>query len=217
VAAWQGQLRRLLASLRRWRVNPGWYLLALAGPTGLALLAALLGRAVGVAPAGPVLVAPAPMVLMLQAIGPWGEEIGWRGFAQPTVQERIHPLSAAVCVGLMWFGWHHWPVLTPVGADLDLPSDASFLAYLLAASVLLAWLYNRCAGSIPIAWAAHAGLNLNLAAHAPGPLVTLVFVAAAAVVAWRNPRLAVAPPTSVGPSAPQHGPSRGNPPDDRAP
>ena len=38
--------------------------------------------------------------------GPLSEEFGWRGFLQPRVQEVLPPWAAAICVGIMWAGWH---------------------------------------------------------------------------------------------------------------
>ena len=36
----------------------------------------------------------------------FGEETGWRGLAQPTLQRRHSALTAAVLVSLVWAGWH---------------------------------------------------------------------------------------------------------------
>ena len=39
-------------------------------------------------------------------VAPLGEEPGWRGFALPRLQKRLHPLAAAVVLGFLWANWH---------------------------------------------------------------------------------------------------------------
>ncbi len=95
-------------------------------------------------------------------------------------------------MGLLWFVWHQWPLFTPARpAVIDVAGLATFLDYIVAISVLFAWLYNSTRGSLPIAWAAHAGLNLNVVAAqaVPFPLIAGVFaVCAALVVLLAGPR-----------------------------
>ena len=65
----------------------------------------------------------------------------------------------------------------------------TFLIYIVSASVLFAWLYNSTGGSLPIAWMAHVGLNLNLGATqgVPFPLLAILFaVAAGLVILWNS-------------------------------
>ena len=60
----------------------------------------------------------------------------------------------------------------------------TFLLYILSASVLFTWLYNSTGRSLPIAWMAHVGLNLNLvvAQEVPFLLIAILFAVAAALV-----------------------------------
>jgi hypothetical protein len=70
----------------------------------------------------------------------------------------------ALVGGASWSVWHYWPVLTPADGAFNEFLGAIFLtwfAYELANSVMIAWLYNRTGGSLPIAWAGHAGLSLG--------------------------------------------------------
>jgi membrane protease YdiL (CAAX protease family) len=126
--------------------------------------------------------------LLSLTVGPWGEELGWRGYAQPQLQQGIGPVWASLVVGTIWSVWHYWPVWTPAGGHLSEFVSAGFLtwlAYELANSVMMAWLYNRSGGSLPIAWAAHAGLSLgqNLVNSHPIPFgwFVITFWAAAAL------------------------------------
>jgi uncharacterized protein len=175
----------LLGQLLRWRVGLWWYAIAILGPNLVILLA--LGLYALYRRQAPTqwLVVPTPFYFVLLALGPWGEEIGWRGYALPKLQGRWTALAASLWVGLMWFVWHQWPLLTPARpAGLDVAGLGTFLVYIMAISVLFAWLYNSTGGGLPIVWAAHAGLNLNIVAaqDVPFPLVAGLFAVCAVVV-----------------------------------
>ena len=193
VTAWESGcpgVRELLRQFRRWRIRPIWYVAALFGPALLGLIALVLSALTG----GPTpthwFSAPRARLLGL-TVGPWGQELGWRGYAQPQLQQGIGPFRASLVVGTIWSVWHYWPVLTPAGGHLSEFVSADFLtwwAYELANSVMMAALYNRTGGSLPIAWAAHAGLTLgqNLVNSHPIPFgwFVITFWAAAALTTF---------------------------------
>ena len=93
--------------------------------------------------------------------GSIGEEIGWRGFAQPLLQKRVGPLTAAIVLGVIWAIWHLNAELTtsqPLAAFLnDAPRS---LLRMIATAILYAWLYVRTGGSLPVVMLAHAGHNI---------------------------------------------------------
>lgn len=198
VTAWESGragVRELLRQFRRWRVGWIWFATALLGPALLGLIA--LGLTVvfgGAAPAHWFGFPPA-RDFAGWAVGPWGEELGWRGYAQPRLQRRWGAFATSLLVGAIWWTWHHWPMATPAGGSLSYwfahfgPSGA-FLVFELANSVLMAWLYNSTGGSLPVAWAAHVGLSLggNLVHINPHPFgfFLLVFWTAAALVVFLN-------------------------------
>jgi len=125
---------------------------------------------------------------LIGSFGPWGEELRWRGYAQPRLQQRFGALKASILVGTVWFLWHFWTSLTPAGASLT--DTAHLIAnpvwfMLLAESVLMAWFYNSTKGSLPIAWAFHAGINLGnqtVAATASSFRYQIILFCAAALV-----------------------------------
>jgi membrane protease YdiL (CAAX protease family) len=188
-------VRELLRQFRRWRVLPIWYLTALLGPALLGFIALLITAVSGGATPAHWFSVPSARLMSL-AVGPWGEELGWRGYAQPKLQQGIGAFAASLVVGTIWSCWHYWPVLTPAGGPLSEFFSASFatwLAYELANSVMMAWVYNSTGGSLPIAWAAHAGLTLGqtLVNKHPIPFGSFVLVfwaAAALVVVLNGPR-----------------------------
>ena len=186
-------LHELFSQFRRWRVHPVWFVTAFFGPAFLGLVALCVTALFGGATPAHWFTLPRPVLFAAWSVGPWGEELGWRGYAQPQLQKRLGALGASVVVGVMWSLWHYWPVATPAGGSLRELLQAPFLTWLtyeVANSVLMAWLYNATGGSLPIAWAAHVGLSLgqNLVDKHPIPFGTFVltFCAAATVVALVN-------------------------------
>lgn len=47
-----------------------------------------------------------PVLLVVQCFGAVGEEIGWRGFVQPRLEQRWSVVGSAVVVGVLWGLWH---------------------------------------------------------------------------------------------------------------
>ena len=98
--AWRRRLTRV-------RVGWRWYAIAL-----LALpLAYLAGLGIATAGGGAFpfhvqTLALLPIFLLTN----FGEEIGWRGFALPRLQDRMSPLAASLVLGVIW-GAFHWVAL----------------------------------------------------------------------------------------------------------
>lgn len=173
-------LLRLVRQLERWRVPVRWYVAALALPCLLVLSAAALTVAGG-APAPDL--GPNPGWFML--IGTFAstlvivglfEELGWRGYALPLMQQNHTALAAALLLGVVWALWH-LPELAsdPTGQRPPVP----FMLMVIAQSVLLAWIYNSTSstqspgrpsteghspagtGSVPLCMLFHASFNTS--------------------------------------------------------
>lgn len=186
-------LRRLFSQFRRWRVNPIWFIVALLGPAFLGFVALCVTALLGRPTPAHWFMFPRPVLFAGWLVGPWGEELGWRGYAQPTLQKCLGALGASLVVGTMWSLWHYWPIATPAGGSVRELIEAPFLTWLtyeLANSVLMAWLYNSTGGSLPVAWASHVGLSLgqDLVDKHPIPFdsFVLIFCAAAILVVVLN-------------------------------
>ena len=80
---------------------------------------------------------------------PFGEELGWRGYLQPALEKRVSPRVAALGVGLAWAVWH-----IPTGFE------PMFQLGIVGWSFVFAWLLRRARGSVWVAIALHAGINL---------------------------------------------------------
>jgi membrane protease YdiL (CAAX protease family) len=101
--------------------------------------------------------------LMMLPLGPLGEELGWRGFALPLLQEKMSVPIASLVLGVIWWAWHLPQLLLPelqwaVGAMPIL----IYLVMILPGSMLAAWIFNRSKGSVIPVILFHASLNYFL-------------------------------------------------------
>ena len=149
---WQGPA---VATLRRIAVGVG----VLAGVFGLCLAGlAVTGQAIHLTSPGS-LGEPFWLIAVAQLVGACGEELGWRSFLQPHLQQRHSPVVSALIVGVLWGTWH-----------VEYFSDgllfvAAFLAMAVAISVILAEL-TRGVSSLAVAGVFHWLLNLAIFAAA---------------------------------------------------
>ncbi|HEC23758.1 MAG TPA: CPBP family intramembrane metalloprotease [Chloroflexi bacterium] len=92
------------------------------------------------------------------------EEIGWRGFALPRLQQRYSALVASLIMGALAFLWH-----LPLTFNRDLPAALPTtpagllidLVFAIAITVWYTWLYNNSGGSLWPASIFHAALNTS--------------------------------------------------------
>ncbi len=122
------------------------------------------------------------------------EEMGWRGFGLPLLQERMSPLAAAVTLGLLWCAWHlprEVPNLLGGAAPLAtwIANQALFALLCVAISIVAAFAVNRTGGSVLPAIVVHGGSNVWSKAASTHVYATLhtdvrtwILVAAAALV-----------------------------------
>lgn len=88
--------------------------------------------------------------------GPLLEEYGWRGFLQVRLQYYYHPIIAALITGSLW-GIHHIPLALSVQGDV-----LGTVIGATAASLFLAWIFNKSGGSMLLMLLAHASLNIAM-------------------------------------------------------
>ena len=168
--------RRGVRELRRrvfnFRVNPGWYALAmlLLPATALATAIAIGGFDVLAAIAGdPVAVLATIVVASLLAfalVNLW-EEAAWTGFALERLQPRLGPIGASVVTTWLQALIHVPLVFVVGGVTVGRVPPEQIPFYLVALFVLpipvrltLTWLYNSSGRSVPIVGLAHAGLGV---------------------------------------------------------
>lgn len=193
VARADGGVRALFAPLGRWRVHPAWYAVALLGPGALFVAGKAVFTLAGGRDEGPWLYLPVePERLVAMVVFPLGEEIGWRGYALPRMQERLGALRASLVVGALWGLWHLFMLLIE---GIPAATLLAMLPFFAAGSVCFTWVYNRTGGSLLLAVVAHMGAHLNNPHRAlpgsatPAAIHTVAFVVAAVALVAADPSL----------------------------
>ena len=154
---WPG-IRALFHQMTKWRVNWKWYLAAIGLPAAGAIVAAVATVAWGAPrPTGAQLAGWTEipltflLVLLIPLFGPW-EEPGFRGFALSKLMNWRSPLVAGLAVGVIHVFWH-----TPLFFTGSIP--VSDVVFILAASVVFAWLVVGTGGSVLLPMIMHAANN----------------------------------------------------------
>jgi membrane protease YdiL (CAAX protease family) len=152
----------------QWRVGFLWYLIALYGFLVLGLLGIML---YGVASPQEVLsklpqaLINVPVnVLIFVFLGPLGEEMGWRGYALPRLQNGQNALSASVVLGVLWAFWHS-PLMVSSEWRSDLPIGAFLIAYplyIIPLAIIFTSVYNHTGGSVLITTVLHGAFNYTV-------------------------------------------------------
>jgi membrane protease YdiL (CAAX protease family) len=160
IAATEGKagLREWWRRISRLRGPVRFYAIAAIGPTAIVLVSTGIALVAGVDAPGRslwldgLLSAIIMLVPMAFALGPVGEELAFRGWAQNKLQSTMSPLAAALLLGLGVAVWH-LPLIVmgniPVVVVVALP----------AVSVVYAWLY-RMSGTVWTAVTLHTFLNV---------------------------------------------------------
>jgi uncharacterized protein len=188
-------VRDLLRRTLRWKVGPGWYLLAaLAIPVGALLLASIF---LGQAPLQGFLgnwsmlfTAFVPQLLLALVTVQFFEELGWAGFVQHRLQARHGALKASLLVALA-FAFLHLPTYlrAPISADSavrDLSVLAIVIPFAIAFRILITYAYNRAAYAVLVAAITHASFNEAselIAPNVQSPLTQVIAFASTALLA----------------------------------
>ncbi len=158
-------LKRLLRRLLIWRVHIFWYLFSFLS-TAAGVLAAI-GIHVWLGGTPPVFNDPAQLYLVIPVFlyvlftSVVGEEIGWRGYALPRLQERYGALVASLILGLVWGAWH-LPLFWMAGNFHQQIPISLFILQTTGFSILYTWMYNNTRGSLLMAHIFHAASNTTI-------------------------------------------------------
>lgn len=164
----KGGVKSFLRRYIQWRVGWRWYLLFLIGFPALYLIPASFWM--GFVP-WQLLIHQWPTfftvylvgVLVFPAIINWGEEAGWRGFAQTHMQTYYGALPTSLVVGLLHGLWH-LPVfilvtgpaaLGPFNLNTFLLNTGMIMIF----TIIWTWIFNGGQQSILIASLMHAAFN----------------------------------------------------------
>jgi membrane protease YdiL (CAAX protease family) len=186
-------IRQLLAGILKWRVGLGWILFSTLSPIALFAVAAIVGYAtnrtwpdlalLGEVDYLPYLGGVGAFLLWLLTFGV-GEEVGWRGFALPRLQQGHSALTATLMLGVAWALWHlpaffYKDTYVAMGLVAGLPL---LLLSILAASIVFTWLYNSTRGSLLMVILFHALFDFLSVSRAGGDSVAAIM--SAGVMIW---------------------------------
>jgi membrane protease YdiL (CAAX protease family) len=121
-----------------------------------------LNLLVNIRTASPLYMAILGVPLMI--LGGGLEEIGWRGYLQPALEEKLPFIPAALLTGVIWAVWHYplWLVQTASQSSMSI---VSFTCFCIATAFLLAALYKLTksvfASIIVHAWSNALGITFT--------------------------------------------------------
>lgn len=153
----------LIKKLLEWRVHFGWYIYALTMRLVILIvvycLFFLTSRiTVNFAKIDLIKII---MLFLYYTVCALGEEIGWRGFALPKLQEKFNPLVSSLILGVVWSCWHLPLFFTQGGEHINKPFGY-YMLNMIAFTIIITILYNRTKGSILLATLFHGGFNIAL-------------------------------------------------------
>src|SRR6266545_4858081 len=183
------------------RIRPAWWLLSLlAIPLVIVLGIALDVLLGGELPAMPnlKLLAADPVsipifVLMMLIGGPVSEELGWRGFALESFQQKWSPLRSTLILSAIWWIWH-LPLFFMRGTThydwgLFTPMFWLFMIQVLLLTIFMTLAYNHNGRSVLAAILIHFSYNLMISLLVPVSTAAFafatVFLAALVIVTMK--------------------------------
>lgn len=154
------ELRHLFGALFRLRIGWGWYLLVILFWPVVAGVALGIGALTGqMSPSwGRFAWAALPSVLIGMVLSNVWEEIGWRGFALPRLQQKYADWIIVLLMGLLWSLWHLPLLLNPASPMADLPWFWE-IPFSLSLTVTYTWLHQNTGRSLVPVTLFHAMSN----------------------------------------------------------
>jgi membrane protease YdiL (CAAX protease family) len=164
-------VRSLLGLIGRWRVKWTWFAAAGLVFPALLLLAAWVYRLLPGAdplPIQPVSAAGLLVTFVVMTVSVLGEEIGWRGFALPRMQEKWTALRASLILGVLWTAWHlpFWTILDEL-ARFGWGYWLLNWAFISACSIYITWLMNNTRNSLLMVLIFHWSFNVLSSGYLP--------------------------------------------------
>lgn len=166
-----------------WRVTPRSYLVALVVPLAVTnvqpVIRALGGGTVTYSPPATLPLITLFVLANMFVLG-GTEELGWRGFLQPRLQEHASVLTAGLGIGVLWWAWHLPLFLGHQNFVLEPVPFLRYTVFVIGASAVFGAFVNATAGRVLPLMLMHASTNLGALFESSGgvledsPLVSLV-------------------------------------------
>jgi len=158
-----GSLREWIGQFFNWRIGAKWWAIVFGLPFVLLGSGVILFVALG----GPIDLDSFPFPGIYLFVLVWGtiwgggqEDLGWRGFMLPLLQDRYSALVSSLVVGVSWAAWHlplFLNAATTHGA-WPLSQQLIWIVSILSGAIIWTWMYNST-GSVLAVAVVHAGLN----------------------------------------------------------
>lgn len=181
IASGVNGIHHLLLPLLRVRDVIRWVLVAIFLPVGLFGIALLYEFFINGASPNWGLLGEVDYLPYLGGVGAFllwlvtfgvGEEIGWRGFALPRLQQQHSALLSTIILSTVWCFWHLPSFFykdTYIAMGL-FPGILLFYISIFAASIVFTWLYNSARGSLFVVVLFHALFDFLSVSQAGGSL-----------------------------------------------
>lgn len=91
--------------------------------------------------------------LLATIFGSYGEEIGWRGFMLPKLNQKYSLFISSLIVGVVWGLWH-------MRFQLGLPAFGAFILAVIFFSIFFTWICAKTNGNIFVAIVSHTSINI---------------------------------------------------------
>lgn len=148
-----GSVKQWLRQIFVRKVKFHWYLVALVIPIAIInvcgeLYALMGGDVVGGFDLN-LLAILIPLYLFNTLLGGGQEELGWRGFALPKLQEKYNALSASIILGFLHALWH-LPMFIIPGTYQANTSLLYYILNVIGFAVVCTWLYNNTGSIVPV-------------------------------------------------------------------
>lgn len=145
-------IEELWGRIKKWQVEPRWYLIVFLLPVGLAVLSLMAGVLLGglrLSSYSPLLPVAyfIPFFLYMLVFTGLAEEPGWRGFALPHLQSKYSAVKSSWILGVLWGVWH-FPSIISYNLAAGVPTFAllPILVFLVLGivgwTIVNTWIYN---------------------------------------------------------------------------
>lgn len=161
----KNSLKSLFKAIVKWRVKFKWYLIIIILGIALCGLSLLIFNWI----TGQSILPDQPynfvfyFILILPLSAFW-EEIGWRGFLLPVLQEKYTAIKSSLIIGFVWGLWH-----LPIYLAINPYGDKTIIYWLMmfigcfALSIIATYLYNSTKSSLLICILFHNAINTSAA------------------------------------------------------
>ncbi len=175
--------RQFLGRVLMWRCSIAWYVFLIVGIPLVFYVGAFIKGDLFNEPFAYSIPGLIHAIFFMAIKGPV-EELGWRGFALPLLQQKLAPFWASLVLGSIWGFWHY-PAFLLAGTQQSAWSFTPFLVGVIATSVIMTHLFNASRGSILLVAFFHFQL-INPVWPDAQPYDTGIFVLVATILVCFN-------------------------------